>query len=215
MENISEKIHRIGEEGETKAKEYLSKNGYIILDNDLIEKELIKTGKKLNTSEIYKQKKPVRELVEEVKKIKNKYRLVLMLKDGEDYDDYAVSQIKVYENLGCVLSDKEKNYLRDNSLQIIGDLKAKRISDNKLCCFEVKSSEKDYWISGKAQFEENCMARKNEIEVFYFLNNHNTDKADIIDIKELWFNLHLNSTDKIKQPINILPKNPLMVLIQV
>jgi hypothetical protein len=211
-ETFPQKIGRIGFEREQQMREYLSKQGYIIFGKELDE-ELLKTGLNLHIHEaLEKEKNPAKQvklfkqLSEEAKK---KYKLILILKDKDIWEDYAVNQVRVLKELGCVLSEKERNYLQENSIFKIGDLTGKRISDNKLVCFEVKSAKRDYFISGVGQFERNCIAKKNEIEVFYVFNNYKAKTIEIVDIAELWFNLHLNPSliaEKIKQPINLIKK---------
>jgi len=151
------KIMTIGIEGERKAKEYLSKNGYIVFDKEIIEGEI-------------------------------------------------ENQVKIFEDLGCVLSDKAKNYLENNSIFVIGNILAKKIADNKLCCFETKTSANGLWISGITQFEENCIARKNEIGVYYILFNHGLENLEIFDIKDLWFENHATYKNIPNQPISIIKK---------
>jgi hypothetical protein len=254
-EKTFDKIKRIGREGEQKAKEYLSKNGYIIFDDKEINKRLIKNGinlyihKKLKESceknkeeqyeeikkeiiknkitkekfEEFKKGKIFKKIIEKnmeqqvdfqiqnVNEAKKKYKIILIIKnEKEEFEYYAINQIKTFEEFGCVLSEKERNYLSDNIIFGIGDLIGKRISDNKLCCFEVKSSEKDYFMSGFEQFEKNCIARKNDINVFYIFNNYKEEIINLIDIKELWFNWHFSAEPQTYQSINIIKKKEIV-----
>jgi hypothetical protein len=214
-ERITDKIKRIGQEGEDKAKEYLSKQGFIIFNWKEVIEKLIKYGINLHTYKKLKEfckkvksaKKQGKFLKEISEEMRRKYKLILNLKEKENYEEYAVNQIKVFEELGCALSEKEKDYLEFNSIGKIGDLIGKRISDNKLTCFEVKSFSKDYFTSGFEQFEENCMARKSEISVFYVLNNHKEGRMEMFDIKELWFNWHFSAEPSPHETINIIKRN--------
>jgi hypothetical protein len=210
---IGNKIQEIGKKGEKDMKDYLSKsNKYIIFDNEEITKLLIKYGKNLGIEKEMKKLKAEEKLKffeNAIKEAKKKYNVLLNLPNKDNFEIYAVNQIKVFEKSGCNLSDKEKEYLKDNSIFHIGDLIGKRISDNKLVCFEIKTSKRDYWLSGKGQFEENCIAKKSGINIFYILNNYEKGEIKIENINDLWYNSHINvnlDVDKIHQPINLIKK---------
>jgi len=188
------KIIRIGNENEKKAREFLEKNGYIIFD-------ISELQKKWNEVLLNPRVKTVGEAkTEEYKKEKARLKR-----------EYGIFQISSLERRGCILSEKEKEYLKDNFIGLIGDLIGREIKTNRLTCFEVKASQKNYFLSGRNQFEENCRAKKNNLNVLYVFINYSESpiKFEIVDIAELWFNLHIGInelTNQIHQPINLIRK---------
>ena len=148
--------------------------------------------------------------LKEIEELKEKNKPTMKFEDNGELNDYSLNQVKVFEEAGCRLLELEKKYLQKYNLLDIGDLIGKRISDNKLLCFEIKASERDYFISGKEQFEQNYTARGWDINVLYVFINYKENRISIKDVSELWFNLHIGSNTnlgQIHQPINLISKN--------
>lgn len=215
-EETSAQANIIGDEGEKQAEEYLSKNGYVIFDYKEINEKYLKYGKKIDYPAYPKPEEcpkntylsVIRKIAEEIDKIVKKNEPCSLLKrDDGNYEYYKVDYVKAFEELGCILSEKEKDYLKNNGILGIGDLTGKRISDNKLTCFEIKTRKNGYFTSGRTQFEENCIARKSEIAVFYVLINYGKEKVEIVDIAELWFKQNGLKDYDLHQPVRLIKKS--------
>lgn len=213
-ENLSEKLYKIGKEYEDKAKEFLSKQGYIIFDDEQIKKRFIETGKNLQFNKLYKDIKNINKIKQMMEEVKKDYFLTMDLEYEKDkFETFALNQIKVFEELGCVLSEKERTYLKENNILHIGDIRTKRISDNKLCCFEVKSSENEYYQGRKEQFFSCLKAKRFDIGTFFILINHSkgSETIEVVDVADLWYNYHINTeTFNIRGNLNIVKRSKIV-----